>query len=216
MLEPAELIAEARSLRVELDEVQLEQLQRYVGLLLRWNKRVNLLSRRDTDRVWSRHVLDALSIRFLIGGPKVMDLGSGGGLPGIPLAITTPDHEFTLLDRSERKTRFLTHAVATLGLENVTVHCVDVAHLPGSLAGSFAMDTIVSRAVAPPATLWQMAHTLLRANGKMVLMSAVCHADSQQRAVLTAAADGTAEEVHHMDIPGLDQQHEVLVIHRCK
>ncbi|MCZ6460073.1 MAG: 16S rRNA (guanine(527)-N(7))-methyltransferase RsmG, partial [Gammaproteobacteria bacterium] len=118
---PANLVAEAQLLGVELSSTQVDLLADYVALLKQWNKRINLLSRRDTERIWPRHVLDSLSILPFIRGPRILDLGSGGGLPGIPLAIAAPQHTFTLLDRSDRKTRFLEHVVLRLGLANVIV-----------------------------------------------------------------------------------------------
>ena len=188
---------------------------------MRWNRRSHLVSRHDIVRIWPRHVLDSLSIQPLIGGPEVLDLGSGGGLPGIPLAIATPGYAFTLLDRSERKRRFLDQVVATLGLENVTVRCVDLVDLRAEYAATPLMDTIVARAVAPPATLWHMAQALLQESGEMVLMSAVCHAgargdqDAVQRPAVPIGVDGLVQERHQMDIPGIDQQHEVLVVRKA-
>ncbi len=223
---PANLAADARLLDVELSSAQVERLAGYVALLLQWNKRINLLSRRDIDRIWPRHVLDSLSILPFIAGPRILDLGSGGGLPGIPLAIAAPQHTFTLLDRSERKARFLEHLALRLGLANVFVRCADVvdcartddARGPGD-DETAAMSCIVSRAVAEPVRIWQMARGLLAADGVMVVMSAVnlrpvsCStgANLRQRDS-TATIAGVEQTLHCIDIPGLDQQHEVLVL----
>ncbi len=220
---PANLVAEAQLLGVELSSTQVDLLAGYIALLVQWNKRINLLSRRDIGRIWPRHVLDSLSILPFIKGPRILDLGSGGGLPGIPLAIAAPQHTFTLLDRSDRKTRFLEHVVLRLGLANVIVTCADVTDRTHCNGETVAMSTIVSRAVAEPARIWQMAQGWLAANGIMVLMSAVnvrpdlraAHvnssgAPSRQQDTAPRLA-GVWQTLHRIDIPGLDQQHEVLV-----
>ncbi len=210
---PANLAAEARELHVELSSAQVDLLDGYVALLLQWNKRINLLSRRDVGRIWPRHVLDSLSILPFIEGPRILDLGSGGGLPGIPLAIAAPQHTFTLLDRSERKARFLEHLVLRLSLANVIVKCADVMDCTSEQT---TMSSIVSRAVAEPARIWQMAQGLLAGNGVMVVMSAVkvdLEAPSKQPDPHAAIA-GVQHKRHCVDIPGLDQQHEVLVLRR--
>jgi len=229
---PANLAADARLLDVDLSRAQADLLADYVALLLQWNKRINLLSRRDIDRIWPRHVLDSLSILPFIAGPRILDLGSGGGLPGIPLAIAAPQLSFTLLDRSERKTRFLEHVALRLGLANVIVRCADILDRASTDDGATgagetaAMSCVVSRAVAEPVRIWQMARGLLAADGVVVVMSAVnvrlegrlnvrpvaCSRPTRSRQDSTATIAGVERTLHCIDIPGLDQQHEVLVL----
>ena len=224
---PANLAADARLLDVDLSRAQTDLLAEYVALLVQWNKRINLLSRRDIDRIWPRHVLDSLSILPFIAGPRILDLGSGGGLPGIPLAIAAPQLSFTLLDRSERKTRFLEHVALRLGLANVIVRCADIRGRASTDDGATgagekaAMSCIVSRAVAEPVRIWQMARGLLAADGVVVVMSAVnvrpvsCSMQASSRQPdATATIAGVERTLHCIDIPGLDQQHEVLVLRR--
>ena len=224
---PANLTTDARLLDVDLSRAQTDLLAGYVALLLQWNKRINLLSRRDIDRIWPRHVLDSLSILPFIAGPRILDLGSGGGLPGIPLAIAAPQLSFTLLDRSERKTRFLEHVALRLGLANVIVRCADIRGRASTDDGATgagekaAMSCIVSRAVAEPVRIWQMARGLLAPDGVVVVMSAVkvrpvsCSTQASSRQPdATATIAGVERTLHCIDIPGLDQQHEVLVLRR--
>ncbi|MGE5624077.1 MAG: 16S rRNA (guanine(527)-N(7))-methyltransferase RsmG, partial [Bacillota bacterium] len=96
-------------------------LLRYVELLLQWNKAYNLTSIRDPEEMLTKHVLDSLSILPFVDASPVLDVGSGAGLPGIPLAVARPDLKFTLLDSNGKKTRFMTHAAAALTLKNVDV-----------------------------------------------------------------------------------------------
>ncbi len=101
---------------------QLSRLGRYAGLLRDWNQRVNLVSRRDTGRILGYHALDSLAAAPLVpADARVADIGSGAGLPGIPLAICRPDLAVALVESVAKKVRFLEHAAAELGLANVRV-----------------------------------------------------------------------------------------------
>ena len=118
-----ELIQGARELGVELSEPQQQQLLAYLGLLIKWNKAYNLTAVRDPDEMVSRHLLDSLSVVPFVAerGDSWLDVGSGGGMPGIPLAIMFPERRFTLLDSNGKKTRFLVQVKLELKLDNLEV-----------------------------------------------------------------------------------------------
>jgi len=125
-------------LGLELTPEQVSRLQTYVELLDKWNKVYNLSAIRDPNEMVSRHILDSLTILPFLKGDSLLDVGTGAGLPGIPVAIMHPEIAVTLLDTNSKKTRFLQQAKAELGLTNVTVvHArVEEATLP-----KFAMVT---------------------------------------------------------------------------
>jgi 16S rRNA (guanine527-N7)-methyltransferase len=132
-----------------LEGPRLALLERYADLLREWNTRVNLVSRRDTENLWSAHLLHSVSILFVMGLPataKVMDLGSGGGLPGIPLAILRPDLRFVLVDSIAKKTAALSTMVSELGLQNVQVVCGRAEQLGTGHEGMYGV--VIARAVA--------------------------------------------------------------------
>lgn len=137
----------------------------FLDLVARWNAKVNLVSRRDMTRLRSRHVADSLSVAPYLKGELIADAGAGGGFPGVPLAIAHPQMHFTLIERSERKARFLAQVQIELGLENVNVLCEDVARVHG------AFDTIVSRGLGGPAKVWALTSSALREGGRLVHMS---------------------------------------------
>lgn len=122
-----QLIRGAIEMSVSLDDGQIEKLLAYVYEFEKWNKAYNLSAVRDISQMVARHLLDSLSVVPWFNGDKkfsatrVIDVGTGGGLPGIPLAIMFPDKQFTLLDSNGKKTRFLFHVKTLLGLTNVTV-----------------------------------------------------------------------------------------------
>jgi len=200
--EAEELESGALELGVGLNAGQIERLVRFAALLRRWNNAFNLVSRSDVARLAARHLLDALSLVPLIVGRRVLDLGTGAGLPGIPLAIARPDVEFTLLDRSERRIRFVRQATLDLSLPNVDPVSADYADFrPDAL-----FDTVVSRAVAKPAALWRDAASLLAADGIALFQVGALGRDSD-------LPDAHIESVS-VRIPGLTQLHRVLRVRR--
>src|SRR5690554_262356 len=108
----------AQQLQISLQSKQLEQLLAYLALLIKWNRAYNLTAVRDPDEMVSRHLLDSLSVlpHVELGGKRWLDVGSGGGMPGIILAIMLPERAFSLLDSNGKKTRFLTQVKLELKL----------------------------------------------------------------------------------------------------
>lgn len=130
-------------LELDLSLAQQQQLISYVELLDKWNKVYNLTSVRDPQQMISRHILDSLAILPYLRGATLLDVGTGAGLPGIPLAIVRPELAVTLLDSNAKKTRFLQQAKAELALDNVTVvqARIEQAELP-------QFDMVTARAFA--------------------------------------------------------------------
>lgn len=128
----------------ELTSLQQERLARLGGLYREWNEKINVISRKDIDALYVHHVLHSLAIAKVISfrsGTRVMDVGTGGGFPGIPLSILFPETEFYLIDSIAKKIKVVNEVVAALGLENVTAEQKRVETVPEKF------DFIVSRAV---------------------------------------------------------------------
>ncbi|HEV7678512.1 MAG TPA: 16S rRNA (guanine(527)-N(7))-methyltransferase RsmG [Candidatus Dormibacteraeota bacterium] len=152
-----------------LDDSTRARLLAYLDELQRWNARVNLTAI-PAERGWEKHVVETERLHravaaHLDAGASVIDIGAGGGVPGIPLAILRPDVRVTLLDSDTRKAGFLTHAAGALQLDNVSVvvaRAEEVARRPG-VRESF--DVAVSRALAPPPVMCELALPLVRVGG---------------------------------------------------
>jgi 16S rRNA (guanine527-N7)-methyltransferase len=162
-----ELRAGTDALGVSLQQSQHDQLLEYLYLLNKWNQVYNLTAIHELPRMLSYHLLDSLSLVSRIAhGRKVLDVGSGAGLPGIPLAIALPELICVMLDSNARKTRFIRQAIAHCGLKNAQVvqSRIEDYHSPDSL------DFIVSRAYAPLAEFCDSVAHLLEPNTRLLTM----------------------------------------------
>jgi 16S rRNA (guanine527-N7)-methyltransferase len=166
---PREFLDELSALRIELDPGELDRLSRFIDVLLATNERMNLTAIRDRSAAWHRHVLDSLSLLPHLqeaGVTRVLDLGSGGGLPGLPLAITMPNVEFLLLEATTKKADYLTETAGVLGCTNVSVldERAEIVGEPGCLHRE-AYDAVTARAVGPMPVLLELTVPLVKPGG---------------------------------------------------
>lgn len=153
-------------LGLNLPEADRQRLIRYLELLSRWNRAYNLTAVRDPVEMVARHLLDSLSILPLLKGLRVLDVGTGAGLPGIPLAIAAPDWCFTLLDSNAKKTRFVHQVILELGIVNAEVLHVRVEeHRPEQ-----PYDSVVTRAFASLSDILARTAHLVGVGGRWVAM----------------------------------------------
>ncbi|MEI2770044.1 MAG: 16S rRNA (guanine(527)-N(7))-methyltransferase RsmG [Candidatus Competibacter sp.] len=174
----------------------------YLALLERWNHAYNLTAVRDPEAMVVRHVLDSLSILPWLAGPQVLDVGSGAGLPGIPLAIARPDHRFCLVDSNGKRTRFLNQVVAELRLKNVGVARSRIEdYQPNTL-----FDSVVSRAFSTLADLVVDAGRLCAPAGRLLAMKGVFPDDELVRLPPGYAVIG----VYPLRVPRLDAERHLV------
>ncbi len=148
-----------------LNAGQIDSLLSYVALLAKWNKTFNLTAVREPEQMISRHLLDSLTTLPYVHGDRLVDIGSGAGLPGIPLAIARPDLHCLMLDSNSKKTRFIQQAIAELGLGNA-----EVMHARVESASCELASTLVSRAFSSPLDIISSAAHLCAADGVMLFM----------------------------------------------
>lgn len=163
-----------RRLGVELDDATLAKLARYVDLLLETNRKFNLTGVRDRDEAWQRHIVDSLTLMPFLApiaaGSQLIDVGTGGGLPGIPLALARNDLRVTLLEATGKKARFCAQCAAELGLDRVnTIH--DRSETLGRDAKHRQRyNAVVCRAIGPMSTLLEYTMPLARVGGVVLAM----------------------------------------------
>lgn len=154
------------SLELDPQPEQLDLLLRFLDELHRWNQTYNLSGIKDRSQMLSRHLLDALSLHPYLSGSRLIDVGAGAGLPGLPLAIVQPQRQFWLLDSAGKKARFMRHAVRELGLGNVSVlECRVEDYQPDQ-----PYDVVMARAFAPLDRLLRLTAHLLTAGGQVLAM----------------------------------------------
>ncbi|MDI3322205.1 16S rRNA (guanine(527)-N(7))-methyltransferase RsmG [Pinibacter soli] len=145
---------------------QLQQLEGLGELYKEWNEKINVISRKDIESLYEKHVLHSLSIAAVFDFPKgyeVVDLGTGGGFPGIPLAIFFPEVQFHLVDSINKKLKVVEAVAEGIGLTNVTTQHTRVEEIKGR-----KFDCVVSRAVAPLRDLWQWGKPLMKKNKEAI------------------------------------------------
>lgn len=188
--ERAVIASGCESLGLDVNAAQLAQLVAYLDMVRKWNQTMNLVSRRDIHRLAQRHLLDSLTGARHLAGNSVLDIGSGAGFPGVPLAIVSPaivspanvspaivapQRSFCLCERMSRRARFLAQVQRTLGLQNVTVVDQDVNTL------SETFDTVVARAVATAAELWAMVQGRLSEEGQLLVYAQVRYDEGKNK-----------------------------------
>ncbi|HEX6733437.1 MAG TPA: 16S rRNA (guanine(527)-N(7))-methyltransferase RsmG, partial [Azonexus sp.] len=161
------LAAGLADLGLELPEAAQQQLLAFRDLLLKWNKTYNLTALRDPEQAISHHLLDSLAILPHIGTGPLLDVGSGGGLPGIPLAIARPGLSVSMVDTVQKKATFLQQAAIQLGLKNVAAHHARVETMTGQYA------QISSRAFAELKLFVELTRHLLAPDGRWLAMKGV-------------------------------------------
>ncbi len=191
-------------LNITLPDDRQEALIEYLYLLMKWNQAMNLTSVRDPGSMVVRHLLDSLSVLPYVSGKFILDVGTGAGLPGIPLAIASPEQHFTLLDSLRKRTHFLMQVVAQLGLKNVdVVHCrlenYNIRH---------DFDVVVSRAFSSLHKFTTEALSYCGKGGKLLAMKG-CFPDKEM-SVLAGGCEVLA--VHALNVPGLAAKRHVVEI----
>ncbi|MEZ5568437.1 MAG: 16S rRNA (guanine(527)-N(7))-methyltransferase RsmG [Halioglobus sp.] len=197
-----ELQAGCRALGLVLSQPQAAQLADYLALLARWNKSYNLTAVRDPREMVTRHIFDSLSVASRIEGGRVLDVGTGAGLPGVPLSIVFPERTFHLLDSNGKKTRFLFQVKTALGLDNIVIHHTRVE----SFAVTDGFDTVVSRAFASVADMLERCRHLLAPGGVLLAMKGVYPAQELNAVSLP----GAGITVHPLAVPGLNEQRHLV------
>jgi 16S rRNA (guanine527-N7)-methyltransferase len=199
-----QLLAGVAELGLALSAQAPAKLLAYLNLIAKWNKVYNLTAIRDTERMVKEHVLDSLAIVEHVPAGSVLDVGSGAGLPGIPLAIARPDCQVTLLDSNRKKAAFLQQAIIELSLANAAVVCTRVeTYRP--VAG---FSCIVTRAFAQTKDIASIGVRLLAHQGVILAMKGPAAEEEMQR----ISEPHLAKRLIRVSVPGLDHARFVIAM----
>ena len=206
--EPGLLYNAAEEIGISLSGTQVNQLIGYVDLIEKWNRAFNLTAVRRRTELFSRHIFESLAVKPYIRGEKWADIGTGAGLPGVPLAITEPEKPFVLLDSNGKKTRFLLEVKRALGLSNIKVETTRVE----KWQPVNNPDAVITRAFADLATTIARTAHILHDHGLLFAMkteSAVEEIDALPPGFVMIAQQDVA-------VPGRDWPFQLLSIQRTK
>jgi len=193
-------------LAVSLPAAAVERLLQYLALLLKWNRAYNLTAVPPAEMV-SRHLLDSLAVLPYLQGQRCADVGTGAGLPGIPLAIASPEKNFELLDSNGKKIRFVTQAITELGLPNARAHQSRVEQWRPQ-AG---YEAITSRAFTALADMANLCEHLLAPQGRLLALKGQYPAEE-----LNALPNRfEVEACHPLQVPGASGQRHLVVLRRA-
>ena len=182
-----------------------DRLMEYITELMNWNRIYNLTSVRKPTEIVTRHILDCLTILPHLNGDRILDIGTGAGLPGIPLAIACPERAFVLLDSSSKKLRFIQQTLGILELDNVKLEHVRIEdYRPDKLFG-----TVICRAFSDLQDLYKHAARLCTADGRMLAMKGV-----YPMAEIEGLEDkDVIDDVVSLTVPGLDAERHLVLMH---
>lgn len=198
------LAAGLAAMQIDLDGTEQARLLAYLALLAKWNQAYNLTAVRDATEMVPRHLLDSLAALPYIHGTSLADIGSGGGLPGIPLAIARPDLNITLIESNGKKARFLREAARSLPLPNVRVIEARVQ----MAAGLF--DTVTCRAFASLQDMLLWGAHLLAPGGRWLALKGRLDRDE----LAAIPPDFRVEAIHSLTVPGVDGERCVIELAR--
>ena len=193
-----------QALGVSLTEPQQLTLINFIALLIKWNKVYNLTAVRDPLKILDRHILDSLSVLPYLQGTRLIDIGAGAGIPGIPLAVAQYEKQFVLLDSNRKKTRFMQQAKTELSLENVdVVHARVENYQPDQL-----FDTVISRAFASLKKMAEWSSHLVNESGVLFAMKG----SYPEQEISELANSFEIKAVHKIEYPGLDADRYLVEI----
>lgn len=190
--------------QINLSEAQIEQQLALVGLLDKWNKAYNLTSVRNPKDMLTRHIMDSLAVRKYLHGQRFIDVGTGPGLPGLPLAIAEPDNEFVLLDSLGKRIRFIRQVCHELKLSNVTAVQARVEDYQDEKQ----FDGVISRAFASLNDMLSWCEHLPAENGRFYALKGLYPQDELEQ----LPGQYKIESIEQINVPGIDASRHIVII----
>lgn len=213
-----ELKKQAEEIELNLNEKQINQMHKYMELMLEWNEKINLTAITEEKEIIQKHFIDSLTIaKYIEKNAKIIDVGTGAGFPGIPLKIVRKDLNITLLDSLNKRIKFLDEVIHQIGLKDIkTVH-TRVEEFGKNKEYRESFDYATSRAVANLATLSEYMLPLVKICGKCICMkgsNVESELEGSKKAI--EVLGGTIQKVESFNLPFSDINRNVIIINKIK
>lgn len=192
------------AMKLTATQAQEAALISYLHLLMEWNRVYNLTAIRKPQEILIKHIFDSLIILPYLYGQDILDVGTGAGLPGVPLAIMQPQKHFVLLDSNKKKTRFLVHVLQQLGLNNASIQ----ANRIEAFTNAQGFDTIMSRAFSSLKDFLVVSHHLIKSGGQFLAMKGN-YPEVELREI---PEEYNVAGIHRLVIPGLSAERHVVIM----
>lgn len=200
----------AAEMGVQLDESQVDVLWRFAVMLRERNQHLNLTSIVSPEGILTLHMLDSLSVVSHLGDARdIIDVGTGGGFPGLPLAVACPTRRFTLIDGTQKKIRFVSEVIAALDIRNASALAARAENLPGIIGEQTCYDVVIARAVATLAELVHNAGRLVAPRGRLLAMKGRLPEEE-----IRGLPRNWRAEVVKLRVPGLDAERHLVSLSR--
>ena len=193
-------------LGLDFDKNTRSRLLQFVELLQKWNRTYNLTAIKQPEEMITKHILDSLAVLPYVNGPRILDVGTGPGIPGIPLALAMPEHSFVLLDSNNKKTRFITQAITELGIDNVQVVTARIENYEPEIV----FNTVIARAYTSLENLIQSSGHCCTNSAQILAMKGLYPATELQHIPESYSLNRVIE----LQVPGLDVQRHLVVIQK--
>lgn len=193
-------------LGLDIPSATVDRLLQYLELIQKWNRVYNLTALKDSGQMLSHHILDSLSIIPYVKGNTILDIGSGAGLPGIPLSLVFTERHIVMLDGNAKKTRFIQQAITELGLKNAE----SVHSRVEDYTASEGFDTVVSRAFSSLSDFVRLALPLMKDSGQLLAMKGRYPAQELE----DLPTEIRTEAVHRLEVPLLDSERHLVQMAR--
>ena len=207
-----------KELEIEIENHQLDQFYEYMNFLLEWNEKINLTAITEQDEILLKHFVDSLTIlKYLKPEEKIVDIGTGAGFPGIPLAILKEDNHFTLVDSLNKRINFLNDVKEKIALENVTTLHLRAEEFGQSKIYREKFDVAVSRAVANLSVLVEYLLPAIKVGGKVICMKG-SQIEEERKTAQFAIKElgGEVQKVEEIYLPGTDMKRNIILIEKIK
>jgi 16S rRNA (guanine527-N7)-methyltransferase len=192
------------ALAVPSSEEIIRQLLAFIELLHKWNRVYNLTAVREKEKMVTHHILDSVAVLPFLTGVEVLDVGSGAGLPGVPLALVSPERQFVLVDSNAKKTRFLQQVRAELGLTNLSIETGRVEHIHPAKT----FDTVLSRAFSSISQFLLAAGAHCKPDGRILAMKG----EYPETELLAIPNGYSIKAVLPVDVPFLNAQRHIVIV----